>query len=173
MLVDKFRSLVESMDLRLTPAETELLASDLSRVVHGWLARPDSKRDEYLANAIDRLVRRYKRTRQYAVEVVGRSSGPRSKEEVASVVSLYLRRALARIEKEAVRERLRPPFTEAEQQQGFQIKSIAEAESSHKVVSYFHISGVPSHVVRRGVLTAKRKGSFKVAEVRFEELTTG
>jgi len=52
-------------------------------------------------------------------------------------------------------------------------KSIAEAESSHKVVSYFHISGVPSHVVRRGVLTAKRKGSFKVAEVRFEELTTG
>ena len=173
MLVDKFRRLVESMDLQLEQSDKESLASDLSRVVHSWLAKPDSERDAYLAAAIDRLVRRYRHTRQYAVEVVGRPSASRSKEEVASDVALYLRRALARIEKQAVREGLRPPFTNAEQRQGFQIKSIAEDGGSHKVVSHFQIAGVPSHLVRRAVLLVKRKGSFKVAEVRCEELKTG
>jgi hypothetical protein len=172
MLVDKFRELVEKRGLRLTPKEREQLAFDLSKVVRRWLARPDSERDEYLGSAVNRLVQRYKHTRDYEMEVIGRPLSPGNKDDVRSHVSLYFRRALARIEKEAIRAGYGVSLDNAGQAPMFHIKSIDQEGGSHRVVSHFRVPGVPPHVVRRGVLIASRKGVFKVAKVRVEELAT-
>lgn len=161
MLIDKFRKIIESRNLLLTPEEKESLARDFDRVVQAWLDKPEEERARYLANQMERLVNRYRR--HWSVSILGKPATP-GKKDLSPDLSHYFKRTLARVEKEAA---LAGYQRSSRVNAGFQIKSIQPAGDFHKVVSHFHISNVPSYIVRRGVLRTRRKGSLKIAEVRF------
>src|ERR1041385_5202851 len=98
MLTDKFRKLIENRNLLLTPEEKEALAKDLDRVVQAWLEKPEKERARYLSNQMDRMVRRYRR--HWSVSILGKPTAP-TKKDFPSDVSHYMKRTLARVEKEA------------------------------------------------------------------------
>lgn len=170
MLEDKFRKLIENTGLPLDARGKASLASDLKKLVRRWLAEPEEKRAEYLSHAIAQLGRRYQRHRRYGVSVVGRPSSS-EKSEFASDISLYFNRALSRIRREAVRSGYRPALVKPEHEHRFEIDSIGQTGDLHKVVSHFYVSDVPPRIVRRGILMTKRAGSFKISEVRVEDVT--
>lgn len=161
MLIDKFRKVIESRNLLLMPEEKESLARDLDRVVQAWLDKPEKERAGYLANQMERLVRRYRR--HWSVSILGKPAAP-GKKDLSLDLSNYLKRTLARVGKEATRAGYRHP---SDLKLGFQIKSIEPAGDFHRVVSHFHVSNVPTYIVRRGVLSTRRKGPLKIAELRF------
>lgn len=170
MLRTKLREFVERTNINLTSAQKDELADELTRMIHGWLARPDSQRDEYLEKTTDKLLTRFAPRNTYSICLRGRlSSTSVTEPEIVAKISVYLRRIVRRVSKEASRRKY--PGSIANLSAGsltFRIHSVQRSGEEYEVVSHLGVADVPRYIVKRGVLVTPRKGEFKLESVKFE-----
>jgi len=169
MLEGKLREFIDRTKISLPPERKAELAAELTRMIRGWLTRTGSERDEYLKKTTEKLLRRFAQTQSYTLRLRV-SNADATDSDVASAVSVYLRRVVNRVGKEASRWKSHPSAdAQTDECATFDIRSIQRIGDEHEILSQLSVARMPRRIVRRGVLLARRKGALKLASVRFED----